>query len=306
MAPDEELHRHWAEDLARADALLFGRITYEMMQAASVMIGSEFKGVVFDVDGTLLTSRHEVSPRMLAVCHALSEIGVWLSIASARPPRSILLIGDAIKAAGPSCALNGAIILGRDGAILQRLSVQRETSQSLVKRFSQDDRVSLNLYSGMDWVVPRLDDRVLAEAAIVGYEPVVDGNLGGNGGIEKILLMTEETLAASLAQHIAAEYRHVNVSRSKPCYVEITSAAIDKARGVEEAARRVGLSLGDIVACGDAENDVSMLERAGFGISMGHGPDQLRRVARRVVGSNDDDSLPMALQKLFAIQSSGD
>lgn len=31
---DEELHRHWAECLAQADALLFGRVTYEMMEAA--------------------------------------------------------------------------------------------------------------------------------------------------------------------------------------------------------------------------------------------------------------------------------
>ncbi|MCA9412547.1 MAG: dihydrofolate reductase family protein [Candidatus Omnitrophica bacterium] len=31
---DEELHRYWAEQLARADALLFGRVTYEMMEEA--------------------------------------------------------------------------------------------------------------------------------------------------------------------------------------------------------------------------------------------------------------------------------
>jgi dihydrofolate reductase len=31
---DEELHRYWAEKLAQADALLFGRLTYEMMAAA--------------------------------------------------------------------------------------------------------------------------------------------------------------------------------------------------------------------------------------------------------------------------------
>ena len=31
---DEDLHRHWAEHLAQADALLFGRVTYEMMEAA--------------------------------------------------------------------------------------------------------------------------------------------------------------------------------------------------------------------------------------------------------------------------------
>jgi dihydrofolate reductase len=31
---DEDLHRHAAENLARADALLFGRVTYEMMEVA--------------------------------------------------------------------------------------------------------------------------------------------------------------------------------------------------------------------------------------------------------------------------------
>jgi hypothetical protein len=34
MFVDEELHRHAAENLAQADALLFGRVTYEMMEAA--------------------------------------------------------------------------------------------------------------------------------------------------------------------------------------------------------------------------------------------------------------------------------
>jgi dihydrofolate reductase len=33
ITPDEELHRHAAENLERADALLFGRVTYEMMEA---------------------------------------------------------------------------------------------------------------------------------------------------------------------------------------------------------------------------------------------------------------------------------
>jgi dihydrofolate reductase len=34
FSPDEDLHRHAAENLAQADALLFGRVTYEMMEAA--------------------------------------------------------------------------------------------------------------------------------------------------------------------------------------------------------------------------------------------------------------------------------
>ena len=34
VSTDEDLHRYWAENLAQADALIFGRVTYEMMEAA--------------------------------------------------------------------------------------------------------------------------------------------------------------------------------------------------------------------------------------------------------------------------------
>src|SRR5437763_11709816 len=34
MIADEDMHRHATENVARADALLFGRVTYEMMEAA--------------------------------------------------------------------------------------------------------------------------------------------------------------------------------------------------------------------------------------------------------------------------------
>src|SRR6516225_5059424 len=34
ISPDEDLHRHYAKNLEQADALLFGRVTYEMMETA--------------------------------------------------------------------------------------------------------------------------------------------------------------------------------------------------------------------------------------------------------------------------------
>jgi len=34
IVPDDDLHRHAPENIARANALIFGRVTYEMMEAA--------------------------------------------------------------------------------------------------------------------------------------------------------------------------------------------------------------------------------------------------------------------------------
>src|SRR5271167_1055542 len=100
--------------------------------------GRRLKGVVFDVDGTLLTNGHQVSLRMQAVCRDLVEKGVWLTIASARPPTSVQQIAKFIGAHGPLCALNGAIILTQDGTIERRLSMPPDIANALIARRSEE------------------------------------------------------------------------------------------------------------------------------------------------------------------------
>lgn len=129
------------------------------------------RGVAFDLDGTLITSAHQVSRRMREVCRHLAEAGIWLTIASARPPKSVLRISDVISAQGPLCALNGAIVVATNGSILSRLSLPRTVASHLIGRFERDSRVSLNLYSGTDWIVQELDQRIQEEANVVGFAP---------------------------------------------------------------------------------------------------------------------------------------
>jgi hypothetical protein len=46
MFPDEDLHRHTAEILAQADALLFGRVTYELMEEGGVRSRGPERGLI--------------------------------------------------------------------------------------------------------------------------------------------------------------------------------------------------------------------------------------------------------------------
>ena len=88
-------------------------------------------------------------------------------------------------------------------------------AQGIVLSFANDPEVSLSLYSGAEWLVPRLDRRVLDEAAIIGFTPIVRPDLSYVGEVEKILLMTDEHAAAMLAD-IVAEDDRMTVTRSKP------------------------------------------------------------------------------------------
>lgn len=262
-------------------------------------MNERLKGIVFDVDGTLLTSRREVSSRMKTLCATLAKRGVWLSIASARPPESVRRIAASIGAQGPLCALNGAIILDRDGHFRSRTSMPDGTAQALVRQFDGDHRVSVNVFSGDDWLVLRRDAHVEAEVEALGFDPSEIVSVDRVVGVEKILLITDVVYAAELTRSLADQYDHIVVARSHPDFVEITPSGVDKAIGAELAARAAGLSLQELAACGDGENDIELVGRAGYGIAMGHAPAALRQVARRVVGSNDDDSLTMFLASLF-------
>jgi Cof subfamily protein (haloacid dehalogenase superfamily) len=265
------------------------------------MTNDQFKGVVFDVDGTLFTSAYKVSDCMRETCKKLIEKGIWLSIASARPPKSVRKIGEMIGASGPLCSLNGSVILKADGEISSRFSIASATARSLINQFAGNQRISLCIYAGDGWFISKVDRRIEIEGAAVGFAPEIINDLSSIGPIEKILLMAEPELAASLSAFVATENPSVVVSRSAPEYVEITASGVDKGTGVEHAAREVGLVASELVVCGDGENDISMLRNAGHGIAMGHAHANLLSVANQVVGSNNDDSLAVALRALFAL-----
>lgn len=259
----------------------------------------QLQGVVFDVDGTLLRSNNTLSPRMAEVCQAAVKNGIHLMIASARPSFSVQAIAKKIGAKGTLCALNGAIIMTADGDIKQKTSLPKDAADALIKRFKADSQVSLNIYSGADWIVSSFDKRIREEAEIIGFMPELQRNLSAIQSVEKILLIAEDDYAALLTKNLQNEDSRLSVVLSKSGYVEITSCSVDKMQGVREACCLMGLSLKNFVSCGDGENDITLLNSSGYGIAMAHAPEELKQVASQIVGSNNDDSLAEAIHTIF-------
>ncbi|WP_437681139.1 Cof-type HAD-IIB family hydrolase [Sorangium sp. So ce131] len=269
------------------------------------MTSGPFRGVAFDLDGTLLRSDHSISAEMRSLCSTLAAQGVLLTLISSRPPRSVEQLAHALGIGGPWAALNGALIFGAGGVILDRSPLPERTVQHILARHGRGDSISVNLYSGFDWIVHAMDRRVAAEAEIVGFLPSIDPGFASRPVTEKILLITdaERCAAAQLAQELAAFDEGIAVARSKENYIEITRRAIDKGRALSFIAASRGLSARDMVAAGDGENDIPMLKASGFPIAMGHSPQSLKEVAELIVGSNDDDSLTKAVGRAFGVTS---
>src|SRR5438552_1871593 len=87
--------------------------------------------VISDIDGTLITSNHEVTEATKAAAAKLYERGIELSLASSRPPRSIVPLADALQLSGPFAAFNGALVVKRNGEVLARSVISPATITSV-------------------------------------------------------------------------------------------------------------------------------------------------------------------------------
>lgn len=129
------------------------------------------RGAAFDLDGTLLRADHTVLAQMTAVLADLTAQGVWVTLASARPPRSVRAIAKPLHLPGPFVALNGAAVVGKDGACVHLVEIRQDIATSILERYRTDARMSVSVYTDQDWYASPVDERVLAEVTAVGFEP---------------------------------------------------------------------------------------------------------------------------------------
>jgi HAD superfamily hydrolase (TIGR01484 family) len=84
----------------------------------------------------------------------------------------------------------------------------------------------------------------------------------------------------------------VYICRTWDYYLEFLDTRANKADGIEALARAYHIEWPDIVAFGDAPNDIPMLEKAGLGIAVANAPDEVKRAATRVSPwTNNEDAV---------------
>ena len=79
---------------------------------------------------------------------------------------------------------------------------------------------------------------------------------------------------------------------------EFVWKGIDKASGIRRVAEYYGASMEDTIAFGDSMNDAAAIDAAGIGVVMGDSPDELKEMADLVTGTQEEEGIARALQKL--------
>lgn len=83
--------------------------------------------------------------------------------------------------------------------------------------------------------------------------------------------------------------------------LELTAPAVSKGRALAALAEKLGLNASQVMAFGDADNDLEMLEWAGWSFAMANGTDQARAAAKFVTGRNTEGGVGMAVEQYCRI-----
>ena len=258
-----------------------------------------YRIVFSDVDGTLLTSRHTVSPKTQ---QALLALTVPFVIVSARSPAGIAHIMRDYGFCGPMIAYSGALILDAAGQALYQLGMPlAQAAQVVAYLDTLPEDAAWNVYAGDGWFVKdRRHPRVAAEERIVRAQ-ARQGTVQSVAGpmVHKILCMCSPAQNAAVQAALRTRFPQLSIMQSAPDLIEIMAAGVSKANAVRRLCAALGVSPQQAIAFGDNYNDVDMLHAVGCGVVMGNAPADIRAQFAHVTADHDHDGIALALAALL-------
>ena len=81
--------------------------------------------------------------------------------------------------------------------------------------------------------------------------------------------------------------------------IEVNRVGVHKGRGLEWLAHHLGCTLANVIAIGDSENDLTMLQMAGLGVAMANSEPCIREAADVITGSNTENGVAQAIYDIF-------
>lgn len=205
-----------------------------------------------DLDGTL-ASAGIVPPETVAALLRYREAGGTVVLVTGRRRTDLVrLFPDTLAAADLVVAENGAIIVGPDDVAPRTLAPER----------------------------PAAVLQALAEAGVTDLE------------VGQVLVASDredEHTFRRVAKELAGTWDCTVIPNKDR--VMLLPAGVDKGSGLAAAVERLGRSVGDVVAIGDADNDIPLLKSAGLGVAVATSEPDLLAVANVITASGAGEAV---------------
>jgi Cof subfamily protein (haloacid dehalogenase superfamily) len=117
----------------------------------------------------------------------------------------------------------------------------------------------------------------------------------------KLVVIDDPEVLDRLKQRMLARFDgRLYISKSLPYFLEFASPDVTKAAGLDFLAEHVGFTSERTLAFGDGENDVELLEWAGYGVAVANAHERVKAVADFVCPSVDEEGVAQVLEAFLA------
>ena len=112
------------------------------------------------------------------------------------------------------------------------------------------------------------------------------------------MLVSEQENLTNAMQNVNEKfYKEFSMVRSSPIFLEFLNKNSDKGKAIIELAKYLNIDMKDVMAIGDANNDISMIKAAGIGVAMDNAFDEVFEYANYRTESNNNSGVAKAIMK---------
>ena len=269
----------------------------------------KYKMLVTDMDYTLLNKEKRVSDRNREALRRAMEKGVHMVVATGRIYTSARIYAKLLGLDTPIIASNGALIKDASKTIFRGI-LSQDTVREMLRLchkygiychfFTENTIYSEKLINVSlrytEW------NKYMGEEDQVKIRIVDDGEEiieAAKTEVLKAVVFDEDDEKIQKLRDGIMETGIVSVSQSMKHNLEVMNKGVTKGNAVRILAQLYGINREEVIAIGDNENDISMIEYAGLGIAMGNAEELLKRAADHVTGDYQEDGEAEAIEKFI-------
>lgn len=259
---------------------------------------SKIRAIFFDVDGTILSHTQNRIP--VSTLYALKELrkkGVLLFLSTGRHLKELedLKVIDAFDFDGYNL-LTGAMQLDHDLNVLRTDPIKGRDKEILID-FYKNNRLPL-MFVNAKGIALNFPNEDVYKAQYSVHSPVPEPSAYKGQEILQVNLFGQEKDVEPLTKKL----KDVEITRWNDYGYDASAKGCTKATGMQYLLDTYGISKDEIIAIGDGDNDLEMIEFAPLSIAMRNGSKKLQKLADLVAEDIDQDGLARILADLHLIE----
>jgi Cof subfamily protein (haloacid dehalogenase superfamily) len=260
--------------------------------------------VATDIDGTIMPRSGRVSARTKRALGSLSDAGVPLVLVTARPPRWLDAVAEQLNIEGTAVCANGAVqydlgtrriidaITIAADPLIETVQLLRDALPGSV--FAVETTRGIALEEEFPTAARGLKPREVAR--IEAMEAARDDS------VIKLLAALEvgdhdEMLA--IAEPLVGHLVEASHSSAEVPLLEFAPSGVTKASGLARMAAHFGVDPADVIAFGDAPNDLPMLAWAGTSYAVANAHPDVLAIATHSTASVDEDGVAIIVEEIL-------